>query len=506
MDSEGNQYVTGYFYNFTVIGTESFTSHGWSDIFVAKLDRDGNFLWAHQFGGSERDQGSSIAVDASNNVYLTGYFSTTAAFGDTTLISRGVFDIFVIKLDSDGNVLWAVAAGGTDSDVCTDLAVDTAGVVYLTGRFGGTAEFGAYTLSGNSNWEQLFCATLDSEGSFLGAVSAGGPGGVLGLSISVDASHNAYLTGLIDSGTVTFGQITFTNFSGTFVAKLDTAGDFVWVATVTSSPIIDGYDIAVDSDAFIFLTGGFWGTASFGSTILDSAGFEDIFVAKLDSEGNWLWAVRAGGPGDYETGYGIALDTETNIYVTGRHHGTSEFGSTVLTGGGGMEIFAAKLDTNGNWLWALGAGGPGNEDQGTCIVIDTAGAIWLCGGFQDDAVFGSIIISCAGSLDAFVAKISSEVTVDDMFPPILPDGLYLSAISPNPVYRGQIVSLEAFIAGHESGILTLYNLRGQIISSFHINSGKHHITLDYGSITPGVYLLQLSSQSGYRSKKMVLLN
>ncbi len=138
-----------------------------------------------------------------------------------------------------------------------------------------------------------------------------------------------------------------------------------WAERAGGSSNDYGYGIAVDSSGNAFVTGYFRGSsADFGSTTLNSSGASDVFVAKLDSSGNWLWAERAGGSSaDY--GSGIAVDSSGNAYVTGFFRSPSaDFGSTTLNSSGAYDVFVAKLDSSGNWLWAERAGGSSNEDYG----------------------------------------------------------------------------------------------------------------------------------------------
>ena len=226
------------------------------------------WLWARNAGGSSSDYCNSIAVDVNGNSYVTGSFQGSATFGSTTLTTVGYDDIFVAKLDSNGNWLWARNAGGSSPDFGYGIAVDASGNSYVTGYFGGTtATFGSTTLTTNGGYD-IFVAKLDSNGNWLWARNAGGGNPDFGYGIAVDASGNTYVTGYIQST-----------------------------------------------------------TANFGSNTLTNSGSNDIFVAKLDSNGNWVWAKNAGGTkNDY--GQGIAIDANGNSYITGYFDTSATFGST----------------------------------------------------------------------------------------------------------------------------------------------------------------------------------
>ena len=161
-----------------------------------------NFEWAKSFGGTSTDQGYSIALDSSGNVYTTGRFQGTADFdpgaGTNNLTAQGDYDVFIQKLDPSGNFLWAKSFGGTSYDVGYSIALDASGNIYTTGLFGGTVDFdpgaGTNNLTAQGNFD-VFIQKLDPSGNFLWAKSFGGTSYDVGYSIALDASGNIYTTG-----------------------------------------------------------------------------------------------------------------------------------------------------------------------------------------------------------------------------------------------------------------------------------------------------------------------
>jgi len=406
IDSSGNSYVTGSFREIASFGSTTLTSSGDADIFVAKLDSSGNWLWVKQAGGTDYNTGCGIAIDSSGKSYVTGLFSGTASFGSTTLTSSGSTDIFIAKLDSSGNWLWAKKAGGTSPDYSWSIATDSLGNSYVTSYFWGTASFGDITLN-SSGGSDIFVVKLDSSGNWLWVKQAGGTGYDESYGITTDSSGNSYVTGLF-SGTASFGNITLTNsgYADIFVAKLDSSGNWLWAKQAGGTSDDYCYSIAIDSSGNSYVTGYFSGTASFGNITLESSGYNDIFVVKLDSSGNWLWAKQAGGI-DYDESYGITTDSSGNSYVTGCFQGTASFGNTNLISNGYNDIFVAKLDSSGNWLWAQKAGGT-DWDEGIGIATDSSGNSYVTGCFSGTASFGNITLTSNGSADIFVAKLDSS--------------------------------------------------------------------------------------------------
>jgi len=174
--------------------------------------------WATQAGGISDDNGRAIATDSQGNSYVTGNFDGNNTFGSTTLISNGAIDIFIAKLDNAGNWLWAKKAGGTGNDYGRDICIDTAGNVYLTGYFySNTASFGATTLTNTaSGYPDIFVASLDSNGNWRWAKKAGGINSDYGRGIAIDGTANIYLTGHF-TGTASFGSLTLTGSDDAFI-------------------------------------------------------------------------------------------------------------------------------------------------------------------------------------------------------------------------------------------------------------------------------------------------
>ncbi|MEN6445086.1 MAG: SBBP repeat-containing protein [Candidatus Cloacimonas sp.] len=409
VDANGNSYVTSNFNGCATFGTTTLTSSGVYDIFVAKLDSNGNWLWAKQAGGTNEDYGYSIAVDANGNSYVTGGFSGNATFGTTTLNSSGDPDIFVAKLDRNGNWLWAKQAGGTSGDCGNSIAVDDNGNNYVTGLFKSSATFGTTILT-SSGSSDIFVAKLDNNGNWLWAKQAGGTSNDdKGYGIAADANGNSYLTGYF-GGSATFGTITLTcsGWYDIFVAKIDSNGNWLWAKQAGGTDYDEGKSITVDTNGNSYVTGVFSGSATFGTTTLTSY---DIFIAKLDSNGNWLWAKQAGGT-VCDEGNSIAVDYDGNIYVTGWFSDSATFGNTTLTSSvhyvysNNRDIFVTKLDSNGNWLWAKQAGGTG-DDYSYSIAVDSDGNSYVTGNFYVIANFGTTTLTSSGSSDIFISKIGN---------------------------------------------------------------------------------------------------
>lgn len=437
IDASGNVYSTGRHYatgDFDP-GTSVFnltTPGGDHNVFVSKVDKDGNFVWAKSMGGSNTDYGYSIAVDASGNVFTTGHFAGTADFdpgpGTFNLTSAGNDDIFVSKLDTDGNFVWAVRIGSTFLDYAYNMTIDNTGDIYITGFFRGTVDFdpGAAVFNitssiGTAN--NAYILKLDTDSNFVWAKAFVGSS-TIGNAVFVDALLNVYAVGYyvgttdFNPGTSTF-NLTASGIEDAFITKLDVNGDFVWAKSFGGSNNTRIADVTVDGGGSIYTTGYFLGTTDFdpgaGIDNHTSVGTTDIFISKLDSNGDFIWAKPLGGTSS-DGGLGIITDAGGNVLTSGRFGSTMDFdpgpGVFNLTSSGG---FLSKLDSNGNHVWAVRAG----SDAANAIAIDPSGTIYLAGNFSGtvDFDYGTCVANLisAGQTDVFIQKIN----IGSVLPPTI---------------------------------------------------------------------------------------
>jgi len=408
-DLLGNVYVTGFFGG-TVdfdpgTGTVNLTATGTQDIFVQKLDSLGNLIWAKAMLSTSFGVGRSITTDTSGNVYLTGWFRGTVDFdpnaGTTNLTSAGGDDIFIQKLDASGNLIWARSVGGATADRGQSIAVDFSGNVLITGRFQDSVDFdpevGTYYINSVGLFD-IYVLKLDATGKMIWATGTGGNLFDEGKSIATDVLGNVYVTGYFES-TVDFdpgsGASNLTSAGGkdVFIQKLNAAGNFVWAKALMGSAVGIGSSIATDVSGDIYLAGYFQGTADFdpgtGTLNLTSAGSNDIFAEKLDSAGNLIWAVSMGGS-SFDLAQSITSDAFGNAYVAGYFQDTADFDP----GSGTANLISAgSFDIFTQKLDAAGnliwatSMGGTSADIGNAIHSDVSGNIYITGRFQGNADF-----------------------------------------------------------------------------------------------------------------------
>lgn len=398
-DAAGNVYTTGYFGGVGDFdpgpGTFFLTADG-GDGYVSKLDNNGNFLWALLIGGNQTNQCVSVLPDASGNIYITGHFNGTVDFdpGPATfnITSTGQNDISVLKLDANGNFIWAKNIGGASSDLGYAAALDPSGNICVTGVFIGLVDFdpgpGVFNLNGGGN-NDCFVLKLDANGNFLQALQIANSYSE-GDAITVDAAGNLYFCGNynltvdLDPGPGAF-NVTATSGADAFVVKLDNTGAFVWGKSFGGLGTDNCRSVKVDATGNVYLAGEFPFTVDFdpgpGVFNITVAGSTDGYILKLDVNGNFVWAKTLGGT-DADAARDIVLDAAGNIYVTGLFQGTADFDpgpgiyNITVTGAVNNDVFISQLTASGDFGWALKFGG-NSLDEGISLFSSATGN--LCG-------------------------------------------------------------------------------------------------------------------------------
>ena len=423
VDSSKNAYTTGSFSGTVDFGGGDVTSNAVSDIFVVKLDSDGNFQWVYTAGGSGNDRAVDIGTDSSGNSYITGNFSETVNFGGGDVTSAGNSDdIFVVKLDSDGNFQWVYTAGGTQDgtssttlkfDGGTGIDIDSSGNVYITGIFDTVVDFGGGNVS--SSGKDIFVLKLDTDGNFQWVYNVLSSGNDDANSITTDPSGNTYTTGYFYN-TADFGggDVTSNGYNDIFVVKLDSDGNFQWVYTAGGTGVDELHAIAIDSSDNVLTTGYLSSTVNYGGGVRISAVTVTALVLKLDSFGSLVWVNAYGGQGAQE-GLGIAVDSSDNIFTTGYFYNTVDFGDGDVTSTGNEDIYILKLNSSGSFQWIKTYGSTAAStsyyDVTNDITVDTDGSVYTVGATGENTDFGTGNI-VGSSFDSFVLKLTSSGSIE----------------------------------------------------------------------------------------------
>jgi hypothetical protein len=378
--------------------------------------------WARGAGSSSDDFSEDIAVDKRGNSYTTGYFYSSLDFGPFTITPVGNTDVFVAKLNSSGNIVWAKAIGGSGSDQTGSICLDNQQFIYVVGSFSGTADFdpgpATYSMTSIGTTDAFVCK-LDSEGNFVWAKQFGGSGQTFANDVVTDSLGAVYITGdFTQSGDFNPGAGINTLTSGgsndMFICKLSSQGNFIWAKSIGETGSDGGSDICHWRD-HIFISGWFNNSCDInpggGTFPVTSIGGYDIFVLDLDTLGNFTWGGSMGGTLT-EFCRDITTDDGGNIYITGYFEGTSDFNpgpSTYsLTSAGSEDIFIVKLNSAGTLKWAKAMGGP-SQDDGNGIRTDN-GYVITTGFFSESGDFDpgsdySYTLTSSGNADIFFSQL-----------------------------------------------------------------------------------------------------
>jgi hypothetical protein len=378
-DTSGNLLVAGRFSTETLTLGGTILTNGTPCYgnFACKCDGSGNLLWAQPAGtNSGTPRSLRIGTDSAGNAWLAGHFSGTAVIGTNILVGSTPTDMFLVKYDPQGQVLWVRQVGACDTNLQSTyfgFAVDANGNAYLASRDTGSADFGSQTLTNST----AFLAKYDADGNLVWAQEALGAD-----AIAVGTNGAICLVG-----------------SPGILAKYDNSGNLLWSR---SFPI--GRGITLDAQDNIYVTG--YGIGTYDAfTITNSSGSGDMFVARCDSQGQILWLRQAGGV-QQQRGSGIALDQFGNAYVSsfsavGVPEPMLSFGPSTLTN---VFTFAVKYDPSGNPLWARAITTTKRSSVYAVAAKDSA-AVYLGGSFSGTASLGMSRLYCYPGAALFAAKL-----------------------------------------------------------------------------------------------------
>ena len=392
MNLDGNYFVVGT--SDCSWGTPVQAHSGHTDVFVAKLDENGNLLWHTFMGSASGDYGEGISVDGNGYSHVTG--SSDASWGTPVRAFQAGWDAFAAKLDGSGYLVWHTFLGGASLDYGQGIAVDGSGNCHVVGDSQATWESPVRSHSGG---EDAFVARLNANGGLLWNTFLGSADSEYGRGIAADGSGNSLVAGY---GRATWETPVRAHSGGwdAFAAKLGDSGNLLWHTFLGSSAEDHGYEIDVDGSGNSYVTG--HSLATWETPVRAHAGGADAFAARLDDEGNLDWLTFLGSS-DTDCGYGIAVHGSGAVHLTGYSKAT--WGTPVGAHSGQEDGFAAQLDGSGNLVWHAFLGGDG-ADYGCGIVVDGAGASHVAG--YSPTGWGTPVRPFSGGQDAFAVKLDGS--------------------------------------------------------------------------------------------------
>jgi len=436
-DASGHVYITGYTSSTSGIASSAAyqtSFNGVNDVFIAKFDGSGTRLWSTYYGNNNGDNnGSSICTDFQENLYITGY--TTSSLGIATTGAyqtsyAGGKDAFLAKFSNAGSLTWATYYGGGNDDYGYGVSAGEAGYVFISGYTEShnlIATSGAYqtTLgSSSNNFPDAFIARFTTSGQISWGTYYGL--GALSYGISTDASGNAYITGSTSgsSGIATSGAFKTTIFPGysdAFVAKFSSTGKLLWGTYFGGRGQDYGYGITTDPSGNICVAGytqSYDGIATAGAYETVPINSASAFIAKFTGSGSILWSTYFCGTTGLSSGAGICSDATGNLYITGFISGNNlaTSGAYQTSPGGMQDAFLAIFSGSGKRLWTTYYGGAGAE-FGTGVCNDASGNIYITGSTTSTSAIatpGEFQTSFAGgNNDGFIAKFGNVSLIND---------------------------------------------------------------------------------------------
>ncbi|GAA0749764.1 T9SS type A sorting domain-containing protein [Gaetbulibacter jejuensis] len=511
VDDAGNSYITGYFSdtaNFDPNGTLELTSNGFYDAFIQKIDSNGNLLWAKSVGGDYFEHGSAITSDSFGNVYITGNYETVVNFDPEgagfNLTSSGLQDIFILKLDINGEFVWAKSIGGTGFEEALSIIYKPGGEIILSGFF-----YDPIDIDPGSNNVMLtstgasdtFLLRLDTNGHYIASQQYGGTDTDLAIDMAVNASGDLFITGYF-SGTSDlnpnpiqedFFTASSDGFAG-YVLHLNNAGEFV-SAGITHGGDVFSNGITVDDFGNAFVTGYFGFTVNFNHDIigapinLTSNSFYNGFVMKINPFGGVEWAKHLEG-NDSVLGYDIEVNSNGDIITAGYYSNTIDLDpsanvfSLTQESSNASDAYISILDSNGSFLNGFQLGGINFIDANN-LGVDAQDNIYTAAHFENTVdinpeTASQTIVSAIEYRDNYIIKL-----IDGSLS--IPDNDLLSVkLYPNPAENFVVLKGEGLQQGLEYKI---FDVKGSLISS---GKTKSNNSIDVTSLNSGMYLLKVA--------------
>jgi hypothetical protein len=337
---------------YAIAGATTSFGAGEADVYVVKLDANANLQWTTTIGGKKEDVGTSLIQTSDGGYAIAGH---TESFG------AGEKDVYVVKLDASGNLQWTKTIGGKDWD---------AGLSLIQTSDGGYAIAGA-TKSFGAGETDVYVVKLDAKGNLQWTKTIGGPGNEEGFSLIQTSDGGYAIAGVTES----FGA----GWADVYVVKLDAKGNLQWTKTIGGPGNEEGFSLIQTSDG---------GYAIAGTTTSFGAGWHDVYVVKLDANGNLQWTKTIGGPAS-EEGRSLIQTSDGGYAIAG---------TTTSFGAGWHDVYVVKLDANGNLQWTKTIGGPESEEGNSLIQTSDGGY----------AIAGTTTSFGAGEWDVYVVKLDKD--------------------------------------------------------------------------------------------------
>ena len=508
-DLQGNIYVTGYFASASIVfGTTTLinSTSSFFDMFIVKYDQTGNVLWAKSAVGNKSDIGNSVTTDNQGNVYVTGEFrSSSLVFDSFTLnVSSPLSsDMFLVKYDSNGNVQWAKQTVGSKKEVGNAVATDVSGNVYVAGSFETNAVlFDSFSLPNNTLSDEIFIVKYDSLGAVVWARKAGSTAEDVAYGVEVDTSNNVYVVGdFYGPSIIVENDTLFNNGIGAIdmiIIKYDEAGNLLWAKNEGGTLEEHPSSLVIDEFGDIYVAGTFSSAnVIIGSDTItnNNTGEYNFFIIKYNESGTVQWAKGWGGSLS-EYGRSITINAAGNLYFAGIYESSDMvlINDTILNNGN-FDVFVMNFDELGNVYWVKTLGGT-SYDVGNAVASDAVGNIYLVGDFISPSIdFGATsLVNNIGSYESFVAKLNP-----------IPVNLNMHSDRPMVIFPNPFNSQTTIAFANEQNLSTLIitDVQGRLIKS-NVVSGNQFV-FEKGLLESGLYFVTLITNKEEQYTQKIIL-
>ena len=523
--NRGEIYTSGYFTDTAIFNVnnieETLYSNGFYDIFVQKSDTSGNLLWVKGVGGSMFEYATGLVTDDEGNIYITGVFSDTVDFDSGTeefiLSTPGDLDIFVLKLNPQGEFVWAKQIGGVDYEETTAIGYSPKGYITMTGYMYNTVDFNPgpdeFLLDCDGGADS-FILFLNKDGEFVSVKKLGGLELILALDMDVHASGDIFVTGYF-SGTVDFNphpdqqnlQTASESSLSLYILHLDAEGNYK-KSMITHGGKAMSMGIAVDSDTNAYLTGYFYETVNFdpdslagdGNTFLSDNNYNG-FVMKVNNKGELAWARHQKSDHPFFS-YDVAVNSKKEVHVSGFFEVQADFNLSpeqefMMTkkSNNATDAYLLVLDENGVFKNAYQFGGVDFIDDHN-MAIDLEDNIYLAAHFETGVDINplpdeELTVTAILYRDSYLIRLSTETTIG-----IKQQVESMPSIYPNPAFDMIHVS---FLPGDTETTYTICNTLGKIIKTGKISPNQ---SIDIDEFNKGVYFLSYGNHRNLKFSKL----
>ncbi len=498
-DGQGNLYVGGYFSTRLEMADFQITGSGPSHAFIGKFSEDGKQIWLQPSDFADSDVIYNLVLDARReSIYVTG----VRHYADPM---KG--PLYISKLDTSGQVQWIKTINSKGGCCSGHIAINSEGDIMLT-----ASAIDSAIVDGKAYPEGIYLMKLDSDGNVLWnrttmdntaafkvtpANLATGPGGC------------TYVVGDIENDTIHLDSIHSISAGMSqriFLIKYDRDGGLVWVRQSDNTDDARATSIGLDAEGNVHAAGLFKNELGFGSIVMQSLDNPELFVVKFDPDGNPLMALRAGEGGSADV-TDINVTSDGSIYVTGGAGTNTRFGAHVLKEGG---IFVAKFSADGNCNFVTSAYTVGNQFLphlgASSVTIGGEGAIYIAGSFTGSCMFEPYLIDEPDKYGIFLARVHEPSTSIISTETAAPGRFGLDANYPNPFNPSTTISFD--IPTAEFTILDIYDSFGRLISRLFadwLSAGHHQLDWCADNLPSGMYLCRLQSSGRIDTRKLTLL-